>query len=254
MRVTVCMFAEYVCESGSALQHLICQCSWPKEWIACLFVWGRYSSKHIASLRTEEVTIYVISGSSLILFNVSQQPGIVSTDADPREGRCWWDFKIFDRFMTFHSFRVGLGFPLSSAGCFKTCQRWFRQTFPVSYQWPPQAALGAVGQDQREDKKEPREGAKRRGGKTDWLVSSLRWHGDEREKILKIKREAWASCQQAGNHAFISWNIESMSEWKNRLDGGLFILSTNRLFHSISSSLCSVAFLPRCRSCLFCLS
>lgn len=135
--------------------------------------------------------------------------------------------------MTFHSFRLGLGFPLSSAGCFKTCQRWFRQTFPVSYQRPPQAALGAVGQDQREEKKEPREGEKRRGGKTDWQVSSLRWHGDEREKILKIKKEAWAaSCQQAGNHAFISWNIESMSEWKNRLDGSLFILSTNRLHNS----------------------
>lgn len=81
---------------------------------------------------------------------------------------------MFDRFMTFHSFRVGLGFPLSNAGCFKTSQRWFRQTFPVPYQRPPQAAVGAAGQDLGEDKKEPREGEKRGGGKTDWLVSSLR--------------------------------------------------------------------------------
>lgn len=51
-----------------------------------------------------------------------------------------------------------------------------RQTFPVSYERPPLAALGAVGQDLGEDKKEPREGEreKKRGGKTDWLVSSLR--------------------------------------------------------------------------------
>lgn len=51
-----------------------------------------------------------------------------------------------------------------------------QQTFPVSYQRPLLAALGAVGQDLGEDKKETREGdrERKRGEKIDWLVSSLR--------------------------------------------------------------------------------
>lgn len=68
---------------------------------------------------------------------------------------------MFDRFMAFHSFRTGLGFSSIKCWLLQDMSTLARQTFPVSYQWPPPAALGAAGQDLGEDKKEPREGEKK---------------------------------------------------------------------------------------------
>lgn len=59
--------------------------------------------------------------------------------------------------------------------------------------------------------------------------------------MLEIKKEARASRRQAGNHAFISWNIESMTEWNKMLDGGLFITRTNRFNNSFPLSSLSSA-------------
>lgn len=84
-RVIVCMFAE--CMIESALQHLV----WPVRSVAELQLMNSmFVSVHAVFFRahcsTQEVTISVISGSSLSLLGVrvrvSQQPDAVSTEAD----------------------------------------------------------------------------------------------------------------------------------------------------------------------------
>lgn len=207
------LFACLQCMIESALQHLM----WPVCSVAELQLMNSvFVSVHTVFFRahcsTQEVTISVISGSSLSLLGVSQQPDAVSTEADLCRGHCWWGFKMFRPIYAFHSFLIRLGFPLS---------RHVNASSADISCLTSVASLGAVGQGLGEERKRSKRGGERgrkRGGKTDGLVSSLRWHGDERKKIWKIKIEVCSSCQRAGNHAFISWNIESMKEWKNQLD------------------------------------
>lgn len=81
------MFVE--CMIGSALQHLM----WPVHRGADLQLMNSmFVSVHTVFFRahcsTQEVTISVISGSSLSLFGVSQQPDAVSTEAGLCGGHC----------------------------------------------------------------------------------------------------------------------------------------------------------------------
>lgn len=84
---------------------------------------------------------------------------------------------MFRPIYAFHSFLIGLGFPLS---------RHVNASLADISCLISVASLGAVGQGLGEERKRIKRGGERgreRGGKIDGLVSSLRGHGDEREKI-----------------------------------------------------------------------
>ena len=168
----------------------------------------------------------VISGSDWILF-------------DMKCWHCWWDFKMFDRFMAFHSFRVRFGFSSYQVLVVLRHVNASSQTFPVSYQRPP--PVGAAGQDLGEDRKRKR----RRGGKTDWLVSSLGWHGEIKIEACANKKETMLSFPEI-------WSL-----WQNGrlkcIEVYLFPAQTDLITFPffLSSSLHSVTFPPHCPSFLF---
>ena len=170
------MFVE--CMIGSALQHLM----WPVHRAADLQLMNSmFVSVHTVFFRahcsTQEVTISVISGSSLSLFGVSQQPDAVSTEAGLCGGHCWWGFKMFRPIYAFHSFLTGLGFPLSrhvnASSADISCLILV-------------ASLGAAGQGLGEERKRSKGGGEREGEKKswkDWLASqqskmTWRWEGE----------------------------------------------------------------------------
>lgn len=76
-------------------------------------------------------------------------------------------------------------------------------------------------------------GQKNRGRWKDWAASQQ----PDGRQIWKIKKGACASCEHTGNHAFISWNIEPMREWKNMPLRGLLLCSLNRWNNSSTVSL-----------------
>lgn len=109
-----------------------------------------------------------------------------------------------------------------------------RQTFPVSYGWPPLWAFCAAGEDLGEDEEE---GGEKKNTQTTGGGSGGSPGQDEMEEYWKWERSL---CP----HALISWNIESMREWKSGLD----VLSIFKLcfFFSWHCSFLSVISLSIC--------
>lgn len=89
----------------------------------------------------------------------------------------------------------------------------------MSASFPDSSECNRAGPGERTKKKPERE-RERKEGWRDWAASQL-FQMDEMEKILKIKKEVAVSGQKAGKPTFISWNIESLTEWNSALDGSV---------------------------------
>lgn len=220
LTVTVCMFL-CVCKCISSVwcacvAHLtLCLCA---DWIL-----------HTALLHSGLGELQYLLFQALIEFCLP------FLNSDMKCWPCWWDFKMFDRFMAFHSFCVRFGFSSYQVLVVLRHVSPSSQTFPVSYQRPP--PVGAAGQDLGEDRKRKR----RRGGKTDWLVSSLGWHGDIKIGACANKKETMLSFPEI-------WSL-----WQNGrincIEVYLFPAQTDLI--TFPYFLSSVTFPPHCPSFLF---
>lgn len=197
---------------------------------ACACLEAHYSSwcanvadlKHMNSMFVcvldiaQEVPISVISGCSWILGNVSGQPDVASMDADLCERHCWWDFKMFWAIYDFSFILCPVRFSTSVK-----CQRFWdtsaivRQTFPVSYGWPPLWAFCAAGEDLGEDEEE---GGKKKTHRRPAVgvaghQAKIRLDGCKMEKILKMRMKPVPSCLDFLNISSL-WQNGSLSIFK----------------------------------------